>query len=191
MFDAVFDVTSESFYDLRLQPERQSFCTVREPLGGHVKYSGPPRLPIKLQGQLRAIREVRSQTKMAQLCLRMACLKDSGLPPWMEVVKYIIFHLMSLFLFWSTVKINKRLFNIGKNYQPFLKLNNVDGLKINLVFPGKLFQLVLDEMMTRGNQERVGRLTQTFLKMKKLNIEELKKAYLRRDHETINTILVF
>lgn len=35
----------------------------------------------------------------------------------------------------------------------------------------------LGEMMTSGNQSRVDRVTQAFLKMKKFNIEELVKAY--------------
>lgn len=36
---------------------------------------------------------------------------------------------------------------------------------------------VLGEMMTSGDQEQVDRVTQAFLKMKKFNIEELKKVY--------------
>lgn len=35
----------------------------------------------------------------------------------------------------------------------------------------------MDEMMKSGNKEKIARVTQAFLKMKKFNIEELKKAY--------------
>ena len=36
---------------------------------------------------------------------------------------------------------------------------------------------VMNEMLTKGTREQVDRVTQAFLKMKKFNIEELKKAY--------------
>lgn len=36
---------------------------------------------------------------------------------------------------------------------------------------------VMDEMMKKGSKEQIARVTQAFLKMKKFDIEELKKAY--------------
>jgi predicted 3-demethylubiquinone-9 3-methyltransferase (glyoxalase superfamily) len=35
----------------------------------------------------------------------------------------------------------------------------------------------MNEMLTKGTREQVDRVTQAFLKMKKFDIEELKRAY--------------
>jgi len=35
----------------------------------------------------------------------------------------------------------------------------------------------MDEMMTKGSKEQIARVTEVFLKMKKFDIESLKRAY--------------
>lgn len=41
----------------------------------------------------------------------------------------------------------------------------------------QIVPVIMDEMMSKGNQEQIARVTQAFLKMKKFDIEMLEKAY--------------
>ncbi|NBS41451.1 VOC family protein [bacterium] len=50
-------------------------------------------------------------------------------------------------------------------------------LKDKYGFSWQIVPTAMDEMMASGDQEKIGRVTQAFLKMKKFNIAELKKAF--------------
>lgn len=56
-------------------------------------------------------------------------------------------------------------------------LEQCGWLKDTYGFSWQIVPTVMDEMMASGDQEKIGRVTQAFLKMKKFDIAELKKAY--------------
>ena len=65
----------------------------------------------------------------------------------------------------------------GRNFPPFLKPSSVAGSRTNLASLGRSFRPQMDEMMRNGTPEQIARVTQAFLKMKKFDLAELRKAY--------------
>jgi predicted 3-demethylubiquinone-9 3-methyltransferase (glyoxalase superfamily) len=66
---------------------------------------------------------------------------------------------------------------IGRNYPPFLKAEQCGWLKDKFGVSWQIVPTEVDKMMRDGSPDQIARVTLAFLKMKKFDLAELRKAY--------------
>jgi len=64
-----------------------------------------------------------------------------------------------------------------KNLTAVPEAEQCGWLKDKYGFSWQIVPTAMDEMMTKGSKEQIARVTEAFLKMKKFDIESLKRAY--------------
>jgi predicted 3-demethylubiquinone-9 3-methyltransferase (glyoxalase superfamily) len=87
-------------------------------------------------------------------------------------------HLMKPFLLWWNVGIRKKLTTFGINSLKTVGMKAiVAGSRTSLAFSWQITPTILGKMLQDRDKEKVERVTNAFLMMKKFDIGELKKVY--------------